>query len=555
MGSPQLDRLQGARISAKSIPVVIAIVAILVVSFFVKAVRHRRTYRDLPGPPHSYIFGHLKIMNEMMQIAPRNAHPHGYITMIHRKYNLGPVFYMDMWPVQDPMVCIVDPSLAAQVTQVTSLKKHPTIGRFVVHLAGPTSLLTTEDEAWKSMRSMFNPGFAAAHLMTLMDGMVDDTVTFCGKLTKHAENKELFKLEEATTRLTVDIIGRVVLDYHLDCQNTDNEFLTCFRKTVLWTPRAYEMNPFVIYSPVAKFYKWWYGRRMNRYVADILDQRYLSQKGISTKSRRKPAIDLALDEFRKQQKEANKPEDVGGTDPIFKSAVQDQMKTFIFAGHDTSSSTLCYAYHLLNLTPDKMKKARDELDAVFGPDIDQAPGLLKSNPQLINQLPYILAIIKETLRLFPAASTVRGGGDDTMMTLDGETYPAFNRMVWVVNHTMSRRQDLYPNPDEFIPERFMPAPDNFQTVPKDAWRPFEKGPRACIGQELAIVEMKVVLALTLRSFDITAEYEEYDRLMGREKPGSTLGGKRGMFGYRAYQELIASAKPVDSMPARVVKIR
>lgn len=103
-------------------------------------------------------------------------------------------------------------------------------------------------------------------------------------------------------------------------------------------------------------------------------------------------------------------------------------------------------------------------------------------------------------------------------------------MVWINNHAISRRSDLYPEADSFIPERFLPYPDNYQDIPKDAWRPFEKGPRACIGQELALIEMKVIMVLTLRDFDVRDAYEEYDRSLGRVEPGSILGGKRGNFG-------------------------
>ena len=96
--------------------------------------------------------------------------------------------------------------------------------------------------------------------------------------------------------------------------------------------------------------------------------------------------------------------------------------------------------------------------------------------------------------------------------------------MWAHTHGLQHRPDPFPSPDEFIPERFLPAPNNFQEIPKDAWRPFEKGPRACLGQELAMLEMKIVLALTLREFDVESGYEERDRKLGRVKPGDTLDG-------------------------------
>ncbi len=67
---------------------------------------------------------------------------------------------------------------------------------------------SSEHKRW---RAIFNPGFSSAHLMTLMDGIVDDSMSFMEILGRHAEKQDIFSLEEATTRATIDIIGRVVL--------------------------------------------------------------------------------------------------------------------------------------------------------------------------------------------------------------------------------------------------------------------------------------------------------------------------------------------------------
>lgn len=110
-----------------------------------------------------------------------------------------------------------------------------------------------------------------------------------------------------------------------------------------------------------------------------------------------------------------------------------------------------------------------------------------------------------------------------------------------------------PNVDAFKHERFMPA--NADKLPPYAYRPFEKGPRNCIGQELALIEMKVVLAMTLREFEFRECYEELGELMGHgslwARDGSFRKGEMVVYGERMHQILLAAAKPSEGMPCRV----
>lgn len=72
-------------------------------------------------------------------------------------------------------------------------------------------MLTSDGAQWKTWRSAFNPGFSAAHLMTVMPAIVDNVATFAQILQKHAVGNKLFRMEHYATRLTIDIIGKVVL--------------------------------------------------------------------------------------------------------------------------------------------------------------------------------------------------------------------------------------------------------------------------------------------------------------------------------------------------------
>ncbi len=126
-----------------------------------------------------------------------------------------------------------------------------------------------------------------------------------------------------------------------------------------------------------------------------------------------------------------------------------------------------------------------------------------------------------------------------------ETYLGF--MAWPVGYALHRRPEYWPEPENFIPDRWLVSEGDPLYPVKGTWRPFEFGPRHCIGIELAMIETKVIMALMLRSFDIKPAHEELG--MSTAKPGVATTPD----GERAYQVLMATAKPVDGMPTRVIR--
>jgi cytochrome P450 len=175
-------------------------------------------------------------------------------------------------------------------------------------------------------------------------------------------------------------------------------------------------------------------------------------------------------------------------------------------------------------------------------------------------------VIKETLRIFPPASTLRSidvptpSSNFTRFITDPETgalYPMSGFTIWPVAHLIHRNTDFFPRPTEFIPERFIqeitPFPDAglFTPAGKDAWRPFEKGPRNCIGQELAMVETKVILAMTVGAFGFMSEIGGVKAQKEESCESVDEKGRETVEGRRCYQVLKGSAKPVGGMLGRV----
>jgi hypothetical protein len=307
---------------------------------------------------------------------------------------------------------------------------------------------------------------------------------------------------------------------------------------------------------------------MNRYIQKVLDARFEDLKrarlnpDISEAPKTKSIISLALDAYLANNSEKNLLEQPR-LDPHFSSFATSQIRLFLFAGHDTTSSSLIYTYHLLSKHPEALQKIREEHTAVFGPDPRAAAPQLRENPNLLGKVPYTYAVIRETLRLFPGASAMREGLPGVSITdRHGREYPTEGYHVWVVHQALHHNPRVWPRPAEFIPERWMVPPGHKLHPPPFAFRTFEHGPRNCIGQTLASMELQVALILTVRELMIRPAYEEFDAQRQRARNAGVGGFLRRLVGVRdeeiktvrgerAYQIPNGGAHPADAYPCRV----
>ena len=206
----------------------------------------------------------------------------------------------------------------------------------------------------------------------------------------------------------------------MNTQTTENDFLIAFRNQLTWLLKDNEFNPLVLLNPMRRivfaYNKW----RMDKYISKVLDERFTNRSRAASdiNGRRRPVIDLALDAYLKDN--SNKSTAIDAT---FKTFAIDQIKTFMFAGHDTTSSTISYIAYALSKHPNAMSKTRAEYDEVFGSDLMETAQKIRDDPYLLNKLPYTTGVIKEILRLYPPASSVRKGGPGIFLHYDGKQYP------------------------------------------------------------------------------------------------------------------------------------
>ncbi|MBC8098233.1 MAG: cytochrome P450, partial [Armatimonadetes bacterium] len=172
------------------------------------------------------------------------------------------------------------------------------------------------------------------------------------------------------------------------------------------------------------------------------------------------------------------------------TAIRDQLMTMLVAGHDTTTAMLAWAFYLLGEHPDAVTQAQAEIDAVLGDSVPDA-----ENTQL---LPYLNALINETMRLYPPLHFgSRLAAAD--LEFNGYPIPKGTRVLYSIFLT-HRHPDLWQQPDAFIPERWV-SPVKAER-PYYAYVPFGGGARMCIGAAFAQVEVRIVLARVLQGFNL-----------------------------------------------------
>ena len=530
------------------------LLGLIFIIFTAKLYAVRKEFRDLqrqglPMPPHHLLFGHIPLVASIIRNLPKRAAQSYLGDQIRRRYpDLDEAFYLDFWPFAPRILMIMSPEPMHQYSQDRYLPKHPTVSEFLDPLVGKHNLETMEGSIWKQWRARFNPGFSAVQVMNLIPGIVEEVVVFRDLLRERASRNEMFQLEELGLNLSLDLIGRVVLDHRFSCQTGDNAMVTALKRQIEWSSFSIDPNPFEQVNVLRPLVHWYNTRMMNLYLSRQLDMRYSNVHIDAIKG--KSMVDLAL------KSHISNPPSTGiapsATSPMidagFKEKLISQIKTFLFAGHDTTAATAVYMYHLLAKHPSILALIQEEHSSVFGPTITALPTILASNPYTLNELPVTLAVIKETLRLFPPAATVRAGQPDFFLFSSSTKtpFPTEKCLVWSNHYGLHRNPRYWVRPDDFLPERWLVSEGDPLYPVKDAWRPFEKGPRNCIGQEVAIAELKVILALTVREFHIEDAYKEWDL-----QKGTAERERAGVEGERAYQYIRNGGHPAELYPCRV----
>ena len=438
-----------------------------------------RQINELPGPRGWPIVGNT------FQIKRAQIHQ----TVENWAKSFGPLFQMKLGKRR--LLVVSDPELLAAVMKdrPEGFRRSPLTAIIGKEMGLPQGVFSAEGDAWRKQRRMVMASFAPGHVRAYFPSLVKVTLRLQERWKTAARAGQTINLQADLMRFTVDAIAGLAFGKDVNTLQAGEDVIQRHLDQILPSVfgRALSLFPYWRYFKLKK------DRALDKSVVVInaLLKDYVAQARARLQNdpatRAKPsnlleAMIVAADE----------PDESGVG--LGDAELTGNVLTMLLAGEDTTANTLAWMTHLLMQNPSSLERLRQEVRT-------HAPDPAQFTMELLDSLDYLDACCNETMRLKPVAPFIPVMAlRDTQV---GDVAVPKDTMVWGVLRHNSVSEPWFADPAAFKPERWLAdAPQPLSHDAKRASLPFGSGPRMCPGRYLALLEMKMAMAMLLASFEI-----------------------------------------------------
>lgn len=405
-------------------------------------------------------------------------------------------------PISRPIVFVCDLAIAKQVLGHKSygLFQKGKSYRLSAPLVGAGLLSVGDGPKWRLMRDLTNSGFKLPVLERSI-GLIERVVRSMMRrwsLIIQTEGHTKLDVYEESLRLTLDVLGLVAFSHDFESVRASTH-----DEAALYDSFQTILSTLTYLRQTSRGVPAWLAR-----VRLLLDRPFqkaslkLTETCQNLIERRRSALAAASSPIENDILESFLAKDEQGMQRLDDACIIDNMKTLLFAGHDTTASALTWSLYLLAAHPAWQDRLRSGLrKAGFSSSNGMhhesllPPSFSYNN---LDDLVDLTAVVRETLRLYPSAGFSREAVRPVVLrTSKGAEYEVCpgTELFFFPNFIQTDPAHMY-DANEFKPERWLDA----STDLKQAWFPFSFGPRNCVGERLALAELRIVLALLIQNF-------------------------------------------------------
>lgn len=331
-------------------------------------------------------------------------------------------------------------------------------------------LVAAEGDVWQRARKMAQPAFDPEIVNSFDPMFVENTARLLDEWDGHAARGEVIDAKSEMMHLTLANLANTTFHADLGAEIPEIEPKVAFTLQHTHKRLTSPIDPQRLPLPSS--------RRFEATLASLNEIIYRLIR------ERRAATDDAKDLVTTLI--AQRDEATGGT--LSDEQLRDEIIGFFIAGHETVSSAMSWTWYLLSLNPECWRRLRDEVDQVLGgrnPTVEDIP-----------KLTYTQNVLLESMRMYPPIFVLmRYALEDDLM---GEYHVPAGSNVVLCAYVTHRHPDFWDNPEGFDPDRFLP--ERAAGIHRMAYFPFSGGPRKCIGNTMAMLQMPIILAMATQRF-------------------------------------------------------
>jgi hypothetical protein len=357
-----------------------------------------------------------------------------------------------------------------------------TIRQLVLRPILADGLLTAEGDVWKRSRRAMAPVFTPRHARGFAGQMLSKSEEFADQYAEAAKAGREVNIATGMTELTYEILAETL--FSGDIATGTDGFAERVESLLKHMGRVDPMDLLVAPKWVPRLTRIAGRKPMRDFRAIVAET--MTQRKMKIASG-KPVHDDFLTLLLKLE----------GPDGLTRDEIEDNILTFIGAGHETTARALAWTLYCLAFTPHFRSLMEEEIDRITG---DGAAPV-----DWLDQMPHVRAAFEEAMRLYPPAPSINRQpiADDEWTDETGKRlFLPKGETVLVMPWTLHRHLLLWDKPRAYMPERFLP--ENRDKIQRFQYLPFGAGPRICIGATFALQEAVIALAVLLKRYRFDA---------------------------------------------------
>nr|QQL94722.1 cytochrome P450 3a40 [Lateolabrax maculatus] len=416
-----------------------------------------------------------------------------------------------MYELRRPMLAVIDPDMLKTILVKECFTYFTNRRNFYLNGELYDAVSLVEDDHWRRVRNILTTSFTSGRIKDMFSIMKHNSRKLTTCLQSKADNNEVINIKDVFGPYSMDVMASCAFSVDMDTiNNPSSALITHGSKLLRFSTSLFIFQGFFpFFLPLLELLGASFFPKASTNFFKTIVEKIRAERNESSHQKLGDFLQNMIDSQSTSEPKKEK-QNKGLTD----HEIISQAIMFVFAGYETSATTLVFVAYSLARNPEVMERLHEEIDSTF-------PNKGPVQYEALMQMEYLDSVVNECLRLYPPIGRLERKAKETVK-INGITIPK-DMLVMIPIYALHRDPELWPEPEEFRPDRF--SKQNKQNINQYTYLPFGAGPRNCLGMRFALVTVKLALVEVLQnySFSVCEETEipltmDPEGLVGPLKP-------------------------------------